>query len=184
MQPDLSRRGKLHASGVRALGGQPLHVLLRRMSGALRPKLHRLYLDPQLNSAVTVRRNVFLALLHAVSFGLAFSRRVVATRNPDALIELLGDLIRFAASAAHSTQRRCATLPPDEMLGCSVLLETTEVVWLGWAAVEALLWHRRSCPFTHTMWRRARGLRRAADAAAAQPLAVDARSLVRHFCAQ
>ena len=28
-------------SGVRALGGQPLCVLLRRMSGALRPKLHR-----------------------------------------------------------------------------------------------------------------------------------------------
>ena len=57
MQPDLSRRGRLHASGVRALGGQPLRTLLRRMSGALRPKLHRLYLDPQLNSGVTVRRS-------------------------------------------------------------------------------------------------------------------------------
>jgi hypothetical protein len=205
VQPDLRRRGRLHASGVRALGGQPLCVLLRRMSGALRPKLHRLYLDPQLNSGVTVRhtlpqpraathsyllspfyqvrRNVFLALLHAASFGLAFSRRVVALRNPDALIELLGDVIRFAASTAHSTQRRCATLPPEEMRGCSVLLETAEVVWLGWAAVEVLLWHRRSCPLTHTVWRRVRGLRRAADTAAAQPLAVDARGLVRHFCA-
>ena len=29
-----------------------------------------------------VRRNVFLALLHATSFGLAFARRVVALRNP------------------------------------------------------------------------------------------------------
>jgi len=69
------------------------------------------------------------------------------------------------------------------MRGCSALLETAEVVWLGWAAVEALLWHRRSCPLTHAVWRRARGLRRAADAAAAQPLAVDTRGLVRHFCA-
>eukprot|EP00964_Phaeocystis_antarctica_P106470 scaffold71342_cov65-Phaeocystis_antarctica.AAC.2 len=88
------------------------------------------------------------------------------------------------ASTAHSTQRRCATLPPEEMRGCSVLLETAEVVWLGWAAVEALLWHRRSCPLTHTVWRRVRGLRRAADAAAAQPLAVDARGFVRHFGAE
>ena len=48
-----------------------------------------------------MRRNVFLALLHAASFGLAFSRRVVALRNPDALIELLGDVIRFAASTTY-----------------------------------------------------------------------------------
>ena len=65
----------------------------------------------------------------------------------------------------------------------ATLLRQAEVVWLGWGAVEALLWHQRSCPLAHEVWRRARGLRRAADAAGAQPLAVDVRGLVRHVIA-
>ena len=81
VQPDLSRRGRLHASGVRALGGQPLCVLLRRMSGALRPKLHRLYLDPQLNSGVTVRRRLSRAATHSslLSFLLLTCYLLLAT---------------------------------------------------------------------------------------------------------
>ena len=68
------------------------------------------------------------------------------------------------------------------MRACSALLEQAEVVWLGWAAVEAFLWHQRSCPLAHAVWQRAGGLRRAADAAVVGlPLAVDVRELVRHF---
>ena len=193
---DLRRRGKMHAAEVRNLGpglggrmagahgaSPPLGALLGRMSGALKPKLHRLYLDPQLNSAEAVRRSLFVGLMHAAAFGLACARRLGA-RNAASVVAALCELLRFASQTARSTQRACLALPPAAMGGCSALVEPAEVAWLGWAAVEALLWHRRSAPLARAVWRRARALRRAAEETCTPPrAAVDARGLVRHFVA-
>ena len=111
-----------------------------RLSDA--PVLHR-YVDAQLNSARTVRRNVYHALLHAVAAGYTAARsRALRLRQPRIFLRCVEELLRVASAIARGSQRACCALPGAGLGAPATLLEPHEVVWLGAAALRTLLLHR------------------------------------------
>ena len=93
----------------------------------------------QLNSTLTVRRNIFHALLHSISVGLIGIRRVFVVKEPTLALEAVAELLPFAARVARCNQRSCLRLSPCDMGASSTMLEAQEVVWLGWTALSTIL---------------------------------------------
>ena len=138
VQPDYRRR-----SAVRCFSARPrlplARALLDRFRAAVKPKLRRLFVDPQLNSTLTVRRNVFHALVYAFTLGLPAMRHAVAAGQLSGLLRCVNELLTFTARVASSNQRACLGLPALRLGRGSTLLESQEVAWLGWKALCAML---------------------------------------------
>ena len=93
----------------------------------------------QINSTLTVRRNVFHAFLHAL-----LSSQLVRQRGRVAsLTRALGELVAFASGVSRTQQRRAVMMPPHGR-GASTLLMGCEVEWLGWAAVRTVCHHKHA----------------------------------------
>ena len=139
LRPHLARaRAALARAGRPPPSGACPMRMLSLLCKAARPKLHRAFVDPQVNSTLTVRRNVFIALLHA----LLQARLVTQTSTPARILATtLSSFLSFVSATATIHQRRAVLVPPHGV-GSSTLLASCEVVWLGWAAIEVVAHHR------------------------------------------
>ena len=141
LRPDLSRGRMVSARDRRPRDGRAppprREAFVRALFRALRPKLHAAFLDPQLNSSLTTRRNTYQAFLHALLAARADTQR----DRPMALASALQEFISCAAAFARVQQRRATSLPPTGR-SSSTLLARCEVDLLGWAAVASLAHHR------------------------------------------
>ena len=144
VQPDLRRRGGAQtlSSSTRLPARLRVSRLASRMRTAAKNKLFPIFVDPQLNSGLTVRRTVLHALAYAMTLGLACARWVLARKQPAIALRAVTDLIRYTSSMTRRYQRRCISAPShmDGGMGFpSMLLEHLEVQWLGWAALAMVL---------------------------------------------
>ena len=103
----------------------------------LKPKLHRAFVDPQLNSGLVVRRNIFHAFLHA----LLSSHLGQQDAAPAALTRALEACVLYGSRVARTHQRRAVQMAPHGRCA-STLLAGCEVEYLGWAAVSVICQHR------------------------------------------
>jgi hypothetical protein len=112
-------------------------ALVQGLFRAARPRLHGAFLDPQINSGLTCRRNVLAAILHA----LLAARVDVRRGQAEPLVGALQQFLRCVAAYIRLQQRRALMSPP---LGTasSTLIAGCEVDFLGWAALTALSHHR------------------------------------------
>lgn len=144
VQSDLCRRSGAHtlSSGTRQPARLRASALASKMRAAIKNKLVPIFIDPQLNSSLTVRRNVLHALAYAISLGLACTRWVLARRQPAIALCTVAGLIRYTSSMTRRYQRRCVLMQPNEGGDIdlpSTMLEHLEVRWLGWAALVMVL---------------------------------------------
>ena len=165
----LSRARVAHARDRgRRCGGHSLGKILSLLCRVVRPKLHCALVDPQLNSGLMVRRNIFGALLHALlhaQIGSQLPRGCRSRRNKGAgaLSATVLAFIAFSTKVARSQQRRAVLTPPCGVDG-SMLLAGCELHWLGWAAVEVVAQHKHKGLFgSHGFRRLARARRRQAQ---------------------
>ena len=169
-----------------AHGAAPRTKALATRSGRSRPHHTHLGPPPTAGAQHAAQLPRAAARRHAQLLGAAALSRVPKPCSPHLMppspSSPLCALATNAGNAVAHRPGRSNALGKGAVwsFGLQALVELPEVVWLGWAAIEAYLWHQRSCPFVRTIWRRARGIRRAADAAGAQPEAADTRGLVRH----
>jgi len=149
----------------------------------LKPKLHRAFVDPQLNSGLVVRRNIFHAFLHA----LLSSHLSQQDAAPDALARALEACVLYGSRVARTHQRRAVQLAPHGRCA-STLLAGCEVEYLGWAAVSVICQHRPATLGAPALRRRIRRLLTLAEQRCVQlaepcmPLlaaACDAQGLIR-----
>jgi len=103
VHPDMGRR----RASLRVPGRAPLSSLRDRMRTAAKPQLRALFVDPTLNSTLTVRRNLNHAFLHAISSALAATGRAAASRHPEVVTSAVAELACFAARVVRNNQRRC-----------------------------------------------------------------------------
>ena len=147
VHPDMSRRRAHVSIGPRAHKPQ----LRARMRTAVKAQLRAVFVDPTLNSAVAVRRNVYHGLLHAVSAALAAVGRSAAAHPAGGLIGAVRELIGFAARVVRGNQLRCLGMAragtPDSRGGGSAadtprgstLVDPSEVAWCAWTALLTAL---------------------------------------------
>ena len=132
-------------------GQQPyakLETLVQTLFRAARPKLSLAFVDPQINTAVTCRRNFFLACLYA----LVTARADLLRGHPPPLMAALGDFIRSASAYARAQQTKACRVPPVGP-GGSRRLAGCEGEYLGWAAIELLAKRRPATLGRHAMRR-------------------------------
>lgn len=135
VMPDYSRASKQH-SRRRRLTPLSARELVDKMSRGLKPKLHHVFLDPHLNSPITVRRNVFHAFLHSLSLSANLNKSAIASHKPAVSAEAFQHLIELAAQISLSHQRTAAGLPPRNTAAPRHLLAQSEVSWLGYEALQ------------------------------------------------
>ena len=157
-QPDFRRRAVAYPLAGRAQPGG-LRMLASKFRATVKPKLRRIFVDPQacpppapsartpsvrvtnaqVNSTLTVRRNVFHALLHAVMLGFVAARRGQTFYEPQSVLQCVDGILTFAARLAIANQCACLARDDRTRLPASTLLERREVAWLGWVALCAAL---------------------------------------------
>ena len=102
VHPDMSRRRSPLSLGVRT----PPRSLRQKLRAAVKPQLRAIFVDPTLNSALAVRRNLYHGLLHAISSALASTGRNVATQA-DFVAAAMRELVGFASRVVRNNQLRC-----------------------------------------------------------------------------
>lgn len=86
-----------------------------------------------------MRRNVFLAMLHALLASHLPQQRAGAA----ALARALETVLLYGSRVARTHQRRAVQMPPHGR-GASTLLAGCEVEWLGWAAATVICRHKHA----------------------------------------
>jgi len=135
------RAPKQHAIVPGMRSRLPSARLVRKLCGALKPKLRAIFVDQHINSNTTIRRNIHRGFLHCLAVGFAATGRALAVREPGTVAQALGHLLCFAARVVRMNQRRCAQMVPAPTAGGPAFLtvQFAEIEWLAWAALLSIL---------------------------------------------
>lgn len=127
--------------------GRPGEMLLLKVMTYMRPKMHALLLDTTINSALTVRLNIFQAFLlafmkmHWALRCLAPGRSGPAVRDPRLVLRSIQGCVNYTVGLVRS---RVALARTRLRLDVRCSVSRCHIRWLGLKAARAVLTRKSS----------------------------------------